>query len=131
MAKVTLKFDFRHSPASPVSRETLYQVALEQCEWADKKGFAHFAVSEHHGAADGYIPSPLMMLSAIAARTKHARLQACVLVLPYHDPLRIAEDMAVLDNISNGRVEIVVAAGYVPSEFEMFGKSLKDRARLV
>lgn len=131
MAKVTLKYDFRCPSFAPHRPQDLYQIALEQCEWADARGFSQVSVSEHHGAEDGYISSPITMLSAIASRTKHVRLQSCVLILPFHDPLRIAEDIAVLDLISNGRVELVVAAGYVPSEFDMFGRQLKERITLI
>ena len=93
MAKATLKYDFRCPDFCGQKPETLYRVALEQSEWADKKGFSQIQISEHHGSSDGYIPSPITMLSAIAARTTRIRLQVCVLVIPYHDPIRIAEDL--------------------------------------
>ncbi|RHW26241.1 LLM class flavin-dependent oxidoreductase [Nocardioides immobilis] len=120
-----LRYDLR-SPefAAPVS--ALAQTAIEQAEWADTRGFAAVQLSEHHGSADNYNPSPLLLGAAIAARTKNMRL-APVVIVPLQDPVRLAEDVCVLDQLSMGRVELTAALGYVPSEFEMFGVSMKDR----
>ena len=101
------------------------------CEWADAVGFDVVRFLEHHGSDDGYCPSPLTMAAAAAARTHRVRIRARVFILPLHDPVRVAEDCVVIDLISRGRFELVVAAGYVRSEFEMFGKDLADRPRLV
>lgn len=105
-----------------------YAAALEMVEWADKLGCGNVTVSEHHGADDGYLPSPLIMLSAMAARTTNVRFMVAALVTPFYDPIRLAEDLVVLDNISRGRVDVVLAAGYVPSEFEMYGVPSSQRA---
>ena len=86
-------------------------------------------MSEHHGSDDGYLPSPLTMAAAIAARTKQARIQIAALIAPFHDPLRLAEDIAVVDLVSNGRLDLVIANGYVPGEFDMFGCELSDRVK--
>jgi alkanesulfonate monooxygenase SsuD/methylene tetrahydromethanopterin reductase-like flavin-dependent oxidoreductase (luciferase family) len=67
----------------------------------------------------------------MASRTKQVRFTVAALIAPFHDPLRIAEDFCVLDNISKGRVDLIVAGGYVPGEFEMFDVSLKERAKRV
>jgi hypothetical protein len=107
----------------------LHQAMLEQCEWADRLGFDYVHLSEHHGAEDGYMPSPLVAAAAIAARTSKLRLLIAALLLPLHDPIRIAEDLAIVDLISRGRVQIVLAAGYVIEEFEMFGKDRRRRSR--
>jgi alkanesulfonate monooxygenase SsuD/methylene tetrahydromethanopterin reductase-like flavin-dependent oxidoreductase (luciferase family) len=120
-----LRYDLR-SPefAAPVA--TLAHTAIEQAEWADTRGFSAVQLAEHHGTEDGYNPSPLLLGAAIAARTKNIRL-APVVVVPLQDPVRLAEDMCVLDQLSLGRLEMTAALGYVPSEFEMYGISTKER----
>jgi alkanesulfonate monooxygenase SsuD/methylene tetrahydromethanopterin reductase-like flavin-dependent oxidoreductase (luciferase family) len=69
--------------------------------------------------------------AGIAAVTSRIRIHPSAVLLPLHDPIRVAEDVAVLDNVSDGRVDLTIGLGYVPSEFAMFGVSLKDRARLI
>ena len=86
---------------------------------------------QHHGSEDGYLPSPVVLASAIAARTERIRIRLSVITLPFNHPLRIAEDIAVLDIISNGRVEAVFGGGYAPQEFTMFGVDPNRRGRLV
>src|SRR3954471_7505625 len=100
-------------------------------EWADELGCVSIAVSEHHGSPDGYLPSPLTMLAAMAARTTNVRFMVAALVAPFYDPLRLAEDLVVLDHLSHGRVDLIVAAGYVPREFEMYGVPIKERPKRV
>jgi alkanesulfonate monooxygenase SsuD/methylene tetrahydromethanopterin reductase-like flavin-dependent oxidoreductase (luciferase family) len=107
--------------------------AIEQVAWADKLGdgaFEAVLLPEHHGAEDGYDPSPFVLAGAMASRTERIRFVLGAVLLPLHDPLRVAEDAATLDVISGGRVTLVAGLGYVPSEFEMFGVSLADRGRL-
>ena len=130
MTYLVLKYDMR-APEFGTPREHLYQAAIEQAAWADKQGFGTLMLAEHHGSDDGYLPSPTVLGAAIAAVTENIRIRLQALILPYHDPLRMAEDLAVLDIISGGRAEITAAGGYVASEFEMFGVSLSDRGILV
>jgi alkanesulfonate monooxygenase SsuD/methylene tetrahydromethanopterin reductase-like flavin-dependent oxidoreductase (luciferase family) len=125
---VGLRFDMR-APAFGTPPARLYDAALELAEWADVAGFDYVRVSEHHGSADGYCPSPLTLLAAMAGRTRRISLRARVLILPLHDPVRVAEDAAVVDLLSDGRLEMVVAGGYVPAEFAMFGRDMESRAR--
>ncbi len=106
-----------------------YRAALDMAVWADRLGFVVVVVSEHHGAADGYLPSPLPMAAAIASRTERIRIQVAALIASFHDPLRLAEDVAVVDLIANGRLDIVIANGYVPDEFEMFGAPIDERVK--
>ncbi|MBO0729751.1 MAG: LLM class flavin-dependent oxidoreductase, partial [Acidimicrobiaceae bacterium] len=106
-----------------------FAACLDQCEWADKLGFESVALTEHHGSEDGYNPSPLTLAAAVAARTSRLRIRIAALILPLHDPIRVAEDAAVVDQISRGRLELIIGAGYVAQEFAMFGKDLADRAQ--
>jgi alkanesulfonate monooxygenase SsuD/methylene tetrahydromethanopterin reductase-like flavin-dependent oxidoreductase (luciferase family) len=98
-------------------------------EFAERKGFVMINLSEHHGSPDGYLPSPLPMAAALAARTTGIRIVVGAMVAAFHDPLRLAEDIAVVDLVSGGRVEVVLTNGYVASEFDMFDVSMKERAR--
>jgi alkanesulfonate monooxygenase SsuD/methylene tetrahydromethanopterin reductase-like flavin-dependent oxidoreductase (luciferase family) len=84
------------------------------------------SLGEHHGSDDSYLPSPLTMAAAIGAKTQHVRLVPVILG-PLYDPIRLAEEMAVVDLISTGRLDPLIGAGYVASEFAMFGKNLDDR----
>lgn len=130
MSQIWLRYDLR-SPPFGTSNRDLCQVALEQLEWGDKHGIDAAHLPEHHGADDGYDPSPVLFGAAIAARTSRLRIHPSAIILPLHDPVRIAEDIALLDNISGGRVDITVGLGYVPSEFAMYGTGLSQRARLM
>lgn len=131
MPLFNLRYDLRCPPFARSDSAELARTAIEQCEWADRLGFTSVTISEHHGSPDGYLPSPLVFGAAVAARTKNLRLLLGALIVPLHDPLRLAEDIAVLDVISNGRVIPVLAGGYVDSEFRAFGKRLADRARVM
>jgi alkanesulfonate monooxygenase SsuD/methylene tetrahydromethanopterin reductase-like flavin-dependent oxidoreductase (luciferase family) len=128
--QLSLKYDLR-APTWGAPAHELYAAALDQCEWADDVGFDVVRFLEHHGSDDGYCPSPLIMAAAAAARTRRIRIRARAFILPLHDPVRVAEDTAVIDLVSRGRFELVVAGGYVRSEFEMFGRDLADRPALV
>lgn len=126
---LSLHYDFR-APDFGAPTEAIYRAAIEQCAWADRLGFGRVALSSHHGCDDNYGPSPVVAASAIAARTTALRLVP-ILALPLHDPLRVAEDVAVLDIVSGGRVDLLVVAGYRAEEYAMFGHSMSDRGRLM
>jgi len=131
MPILSLRYDLRRAPFGATTSADLVATALDQCAWADRLGFATVVLSEHHGSPDGYLPSPLVFGAAIAARTQNLRLVIAALIAPLHDPIRLAEDIAVLDVVSGGRVIPVVSGGYVESEFRAFGKRLSDRARVM
>jgi alkanesulfonate monooxygenase SsuD/methylene tetrahydromethanopterin reductase-like flavin-dependent oxidoreductase (luciferase family) len=122
--------DLRCPEYVPITHADLYGEALEMLAWCDEQDWYGVFINEHHAADDGYLPAPVTMASAIAARTKRLELRT-LLIAPFYDPLRLAEDLAIVDNISLGRIAPVLAAGYRPFEFDMFGVSLADRrARL-
>lgn len=131
MVNLALRFDLRCPSFGRANSEELAQAAIEQCEWADRNGFLSVTLSEHHGSPDGYLPSPLVLGAAIAARTRRIRILIAALIAPLHDPVRLAEDIAMLDVISKGRVIPVFSGGYVESEFLTFGRKLSDRARVM
>lgn len=131
MTMLGLRYDLRLPGADAAQRKRLLDAALEQIAWADALGFGSVTLSEHHGSADGYLPSPIVFGAAVAARTSRLFINLGALIVPLHDPLRLAEDLAVLDLLSGGRLIITIGAGYVESEFEMFGKELRERGRAV
>lgn len=130
MLQTWLRFDLR-APSFSVGTNALYNAALEMAEYADRHDFTNIQLSEHHGTDDGYLPSPLVFGAAVAARTKKIPLLFSAMIVPLHDPLRLAEDLAVLDQLSNGRVTLVAAGGYVASEYAMFDKDMQKRGALV
>ncbi|TCC44625.1 LLM class flavin-dependent oxidoreductase [Kribbella capetownensis] len=98
---------------------------------ADRLGFVGAWLSEHHLAADGVLPSPLVMAGLLAGRTTRIRIGTNVLVLPLHHPLRVAEDAAVLDLVSGGRFVLGVGQGYAEREFAAFGADRRRRGALL
>lgn len=122
-----LRFDFRNPDIAGTTMAARYAAALDIAEWADGLGCVSIAVSEHHASPDGYLPSPLPLVAAMAARTTNVRLMVAALIAPFYDPLRLAEDLLVLDNLSGGRVDVIVAGGYVHEEFEMYGVPMGER----
>lgn len=124
-----LRFDMRCPEWGEASPADLYAAAVEMSRYGEQHGAAAIVVSEHHHSADGYLPSPLVLASAIAAATERIPIQVGALLLPLHDPVRIAEDMVVLDHLSRGRVSYVLAVGYRPEEYGMLGQDFQGRGR--
>ena len=129
MPDVMFRFDMRQPEIAKTSQADLYQAAIQICEWGDNNDIGSVHLSEHHGSPDGYCPSPLVLASAIATRTKSMRIFISALIAPLHDPVRLAEDLAVLDIISRGRVIPVVSGGYREEEFIAVGKDLSVRKK--
>lgn len=126
-----LWYDFRN-PAQwrqPFGR--MYEQYLDQIVHSEALGFDSVWLTEHHFCDDGYTPSPLVIAAAIGARTKRLRIGTNLMVLPLHDPKRIAEDAATLSLLTGGRFDLGVGIGYKQSEFEAFGRELKYRPSLI
>ncbi len=126
--RTALMFDLRSADFG-TPHEQIYPAALDMIEYADRQGFDNIIFAEHHGSPDGYCPVPSLAAAAAGARTKDIMITLCALVLPLHDPVKIAETIAVTDLICGGRLHTVLAAGYVDHEFAMFRKSLKNRGK--
>lgn len=129
MAFFGIRFDLRNPAFAGVDMSDRYEACLGMAAWADRLGFAIITLSEHHGSPDGYLPSPLPLAAAIAARTDQAMIYVAAMVAAFHDPLRLAEDAAVVDLVSRGRLRLVITNGYVAEEFAMFGVPLGERAK--
>ncbi|HXY91924.1 MAG TPA: LLM class flavin-dependent oxidoreductase [Acidimicrobiia bacterium] len=122
----SLTYDMR-APDFGAAPVDLYAAAVEQCAWADAIGFAGVSRLEHYASVDGYLPSPIVLGSAVAAVTKRMLIRMNVVLLPLYDPVRLAEDLAVLDLISGGRLRLTVGAGYRPEEYEQFDLDIRRR----
>lgn len=126
-----LWYDFRQQLPFTSDYQSFYAECLEEIEEGERLGFTDTWLSEHHFVDDGYLPSPLVVASAIAARTTTMRVGTNVLLLPMHHPLRVAEDAATVDLISGGRFTLGVGLGYVLHEFEALGFNRKNRPSLM
>ncbi len=105
----------------------LYGELLDQAEAADALGFDSFWIAEHHFHEYGGIPRPPVWMAAAAERTRRIRLGSAVVVLPFDNPLRTAEDYAMVDVLSGGRLNLGVGSGYLKHEFDGFGVRVEDK----
>jgi probable F420-dependent oxidoreductase len=112
---------------SPLQGQASFDETLRECERAEAAGFDSVWLGEHHNHPILH-PAPLVGLAAVASRTRRLRLGTGVLLLPLYHPLMVAEEGAMVDMISGGRLILGVGAGYAPEEFAAFGCSLKERA---
>ena len=130
MLELAIRFDLR-SPVGQTPHALLYPTAIEQAAWADRMGFTTCYLAEHHGATDGYLPAPFVRAGAMASRTRDIRFHFSAIIATIHNPVRLAEELSVLDNISSGRVEATFGIGYRPHEFQLFGVDKTKRARIL
>lgn len=122
--------DFRNPKLWHRPREQYYAEMLDFIEWAEGMGFESVSLPEHHGIEeDDYPPSPLVIASAILARTKKMRVGSGVMLAPLYHPVRLAEDVALIDVMSGGRVELAMGIGYLEKETDAYGINYKTRAR--
>jgi alkanesulfonate monooxygenase SsuD/methylene tetrahydromethanopterin reductase-like flavin-dependent oxidoreductase (luciferase family) len=126
-----LRLNMQLPGLDPERHAAAYQAALDMATFADERGFAAVTTDEHHGSDDGWMPSTLVFTGMLAARTRRAGVTVQALLLPLHDPVRVAEDLAVLDLASGGRVVTTLGLGYRPEEYAALGRSWADRGRLM
>src|SRR5712672_4674924 len=122
-----LWYDFRNPARWRQPADRLYREILDQIAWGENNGFDDVWLSEHHFIEDGYLPSILPVAAAIAARTKRIRIVSGVLLVPFQNPVRLAEDIATVDVISGGRFEFGAGVGYKVEEFEGFAIPFSER----
>jgi probable F420-dependent oxidoreductase len=106
-----------------------YRDVVELARLAETLGFDSVWVSEHHGSSDGYLPSLLPMLAGLATATDRVLLGTGVILTPFHHPLRLAEDAAVVDQLSGGRLVLGLGLGWREEEFRMFDVPVRERVR--
>ena len=128
--RLALRYDMR-APSFGAPAAELYPAAVDQCAIADAAGFDVVYLAEHHAADDGYCPSPIVVASAIMGRTTRLRVHFSAIIAVLHNPIRLAEDLAVLDLISRGRVEMTLGIGYRLHEYAMFGVDKKRRVKVL
>jgi len=129
--KVGVWFDLRNPPGWRQDPARLYGLTLELCEEAERLGADSVWFSEHHGFEDGYLPQPLTFAAAAAARTTRVRIGTGVLVAPLRKTPQLAEEAAVVDIISGGRLDLGLGAGYRVPEFQLFGADHAERYRVL
>src|SRR5258705_5280126 len=122
-------FLLMQSPSARSSQE-IYSRGLEIAQAAETLGFGNVWLAEHHFSTYGYLSRPAQLATYIAAKTTRIRVGIAVIVVPLHHPLVIAEEIATLDLLSGGRLDVGLGRGYQPYEFERFGLELESgRAR--
>jgi len=131
MTMLGLRYDLRAPAFAGVTHAEMYAACLEQCAWADARGFDVVALSEHHGVDDGYMSAPVTLAAAIAGRTARMQINIAAVLVPLHDPLRLAEQLATVQLASGGRLSLVAGLGYRPEEFAMAGVDRRQRGRLL
>ncbi len=111
----------------PIEGGHYYQDALDEVVRGEGLGFDSVWMEEHHSVVNHYWPSPLPVLAGFATRTSRVTLGTDILVAPFYHPVRLAEDIALLDVMSGGRVVLGAAIGYKPDEFALYGAQLEKR----
>ena len=128
--KLGISFSFQAHRGLGEPYDKAYREGLELAAEASRLGYHSIWASEHHGEADGYCPSPVVACAALAVAAPNCRIGQGVALAPlYGHPMRMAEDLSVVDNLSGGRIEIGLGQGYRPPEFDHVRLELRDAAR--
>lgn len=128
-----MKFGLYSSIANPPRGEHLDRAideVIAEAQLAEASGFDSCFFGEHHQDEDGFLPSPLIVATAVAARTSRLNVGTSVILLPLHHPVRVAEDVITLDLVSKGRVILGVGIGYQPADFHAFAVPIEHRVAL-
>ena len=127
MVNSNLRINMTGTESDPNARAKRYQTAIDMAAYADQQGFSSVNVEEHHLAVNGWLPSPITMAAAIAGRTDHIGIGVMALLVSLYDPIRLAEDLAILDLLSEGRLNFVAGMGYRDIEFHAMDKPYQER----
>lgn len=125
----TTRWDFRVPGGSPQVRQEHYARALAQAAHLQDHGPQPLMISEHHTSDDGYLPSPLPVAAALAAVTRDVPITVSALLVNFYDPIRLAEEVAVVDHLSGGRVSYTIGLGYRREEYAFFDRPWETRGR--
>ena len=128
-ASATIRFDLRRAPFATVTEAEQYAQCVEMTRWADDHGFVAVTISEHHGV--DFVSAPTALAGVLLGATRRAHVMVNALLVPLHDPVRLAEAIATLDVTSGGRFTFVAGLGYRPEEFEMAGVDRSRRGAVV
>jgi alkanesulfonate monooxygenase SsuD/methylene tetrahydromethanopterin reductase-like flavin-dependent oxidoreductase (luciferase family) len=128
---ISLRYDLRFPSFAPGTHAERYAACLDQAEWADRLGLRSVTLCEHHGVDDGFMSAPLTVAAAVAARTRKVVINIVAALIPLHDPIRLAEQCATVQLISNGRLMLVAGLGYRGEELAMAGVDRAQRGALL
>ena len=120
MPVTVARFNLVAPGASPAELGARYRAALEMAAYADDRGVTTVQTEEHHGVENNWLPSPFVFAGAVFGATRRIAVTVSAMIGPLHDPLRLAEDIAVLDLVSGGRLVTVAGIGYRPEEYAQF-----------
>jgi len=130
MPVTVVRFNLVEPGATPASLSARYRAALEMAAYADEHGITTVQTEEHHGVGNNWLPSPFAFAGAVFGATRRIAVTVSAVIGPLHDPLRLAEDIAVLDLLSGGRLVTVAGIGYRPEEYALFDVEWKRRGRI-
>ncbi|OYP15151.1 LLM class flavin-dependent oxidoreductase [Streptomyces sp. FBKL.4005] len=130
MPVTVVRFNLVAPGASPAALSARYRAALEMAAYADGHGITTVQTEEHHGTENNWLPSPFAFAGAVFGATRRIAVTVSAVIGPLHDPLRLAEDIAVLDLLSGGRLVTVAGIGYRPEEYDLFGVDWRRRGRI-
>ena len=126
-----VRFNLIDPSLDAASLSARYKAMLEMAAFADTNGFFMATFEEHHGAENAWSPTPLLNAGAVLSRTTNLAASVSALLLPLHDPIRVAEDIAVIDLMSGGRLTVILGLGYRPSEYQLLGKDWDRRGKIM
>ncbi len=127
LRNIVLRFDMRAAPFATDDPASRYRAAIEMARWADQHAVDVVGLSEHHATEDGFLSAPLQLAGMMAAVTHRLRISVSALLVPLHDPVRLAEDIALLDLASGGRFSATCGLGYREAEYRAAGVDWKTR----
>ncbi|UUU30622.1 LLM class flavin-dependent oxidoreductase [Streptomyces sp. CA-210063] len=130
MPVTVVRFNLVEPGATPASLRARYRAAVEMAAYADEQGISTVQTEEHHGVENNWLPSPFVFAGAVFGATRRIAVTVSAVIGPLHDPLRLAEDIAVLDLVSGGRLVTVAGIGYRPEEYAQFDVDWKGRGKL-
>ncbi|GAA1434167.1 hypothetical protein GCM10009601_58090 [Streptomyces thermospinosisporus] len=130
MPVTVVRFNLVAPGASPAELSARYRAALEMAVYADDRGITTVQTEEHHGVPDNWLPAPFAFAGAVLGATRRLTVTVSAMIGPLYDPLRLAEEIAVLDLLSGGRLVTVAGIGYRPEEYERAGVDFAERGRL-
>jgi len=130
MPVTVVRFNLVEPGATPASLSARYRAALDMAAYADEHGITTVQTEEHHGVDNNWLPSPFAFAGAVFGATRRIAVTVSAVIGPLHDPLRLAEEIAVLDLLSGGRLVTVAGIGYRPEEYALFDVDWKRRGRL-
>ena len=129
MPVTVVRFNLVEPGATPASLSARYRAALDMAAYADEHGITTVQTEEHHGVENNWLPSPFAFAGAVFGATRRIAVTVSAVIGPLHDPLRLAEEIAVLDLLSGGRLVTVAGIGYRPEEYALFDVEWRRRGR--